>query len=327
MVVRTHRIAAAVLVALAGVQPAAAQDADLATQLVDALNNLFGKHPGYRAAHAKGIVAKGTFQAAPAAASLSEAVIFEGAVIPVTVRFSDATGLPNVPDGSTAANPHGLAIKFHLADGSETDIVLNSLKFFPVGTGEDFLAMLRASAESPPSAAKPTKFDQFVARHPSVAAASTTTRTPASFADEEYRGLDAFVFVSRTGTRQAVRYIATPEKLVYLDPAEAAKKPPNYLLDDLAARLAAAPVTFHLQAQLATPADSTKDASRPWPDSNKVVDLGVLTIETLVPDSPAVERDLLFLPGRVIDGIEPSDDPLIAVRDAVYAVSSARRSQ
>ena len=76
--------------------------------------------------------------ASPDAAKLSKAALFSGASIPVTIRFSDATGVPNIPDGSKDANPHGLAMKFHLPDGSETDMVLNSLKFFPVGTGEDF---------------------------------------------------------------------------------------------------------------------------------------------------------------------------------------------
>jgi catalase len=35
---------------------------------------------------------------------------------------------------------------------------------------------------------------------------------------------------------------------------------------------------------------------------------------------------LLFLPGQLTDGIEASDDPMIAVRDGAYAVSFSRRS-
>ena len=111
-----------------------AQDADVKTQLVDAMNKLWGVHPGFRANHAKGVVVTGTFKAAPLAARLSKAVLFAGATIPVTVRFSDATGVPNILDGSDFANGHGMAIKFHLPDGSETDMVLNSIKFFPVST-------------------------------------------------------------------------------------------------------------------------------------------------------------------------------------------------
>src|SRR6202007_3370113 len=103
---------------------------------------LFGKHPGFRANHAKGIVVEGSFKASPGAAALSRAVLFNGSTIPVTVRFSDSTGVPNLPDGAGPANPHGMAIKFHLPDGSDTDMVINALKFFPVASGADFRDLL-----------------------------------------------------------------------------------------------------------------------------------------------------------------------------------------
>jgi catalase len=89
---------AALILAAAGLGPAAAQDAALETQLVDAMNKAYGVHPGFRANHAKGVVAEGTFKAAPAAVRLSKAVIFNGNPIPVTVRFSDSTGVPNLPE-------------------------------------------------------------------------------------------------------------------------------------------------------------------------------------------------------------------------------------
>ena len=85
-------------------------------------------------------------------------------------------------------------------------------------------------------------------------------------------------------------------------------------------------MTFHLKSQLASPDDSTKDASIPWPKSNEVVELGVLTIDKTVPDSLEAQKKLLFLPGQLIEGIEPSDDPLIGVRDGAYAVSFSRRN-
>jgi catalase len=57
-----------------------------------------------------------------------------------------------------------------------------------------------------------------------------------------------------------------------------------------------------------------------------VVDLGILTIEKSVVDSAEAEKLLLFLPGRLTDGIEPSDDPLIDVRDRTYPVSFSKRN-
>jgi catalase len=320
--------AAAAIAWLAGTSLGHAQSQPpVEQQIVDAFNKAFGVHAGFRANHAKGIVAEGHFKASPEAAMLSKAVIFNGSPIPVTVRFSDSTGLPNIPDGAPNASPHGIAIKYHLPGGDETDMVINSLKFFPVATGVEFRDLLLAIVASPKGAPSPTQFELFVKAHPSVPLAFATVATPDSFADEEYNGVDAFVFVDKAGTKQAVRYILQPEKLVHLSDAEAAKMAPDFLIDELPQHLAKGPVIFHLKAQLANPGDPTKDPTQPWPADRKVVDLGVLTITKAVPDSLTAQKALLFLPGQLTDGIEKSDDPLIDVRDGAYAISYSRRSQ
>jgi catalase len=298
----------------------------LPTQIVDLANKVDGVHPGYRAFHAKGIVVEGSFKASADAAQLSRATLFNGSTIRVTARFSDGAGVPNVPDGSPAM-PRGIAIKYYLPGGSDTDMVTNSFKFFPVGTGEDFRDLLQAIVASPPDAPKPTKLEQFFGSHPNAPKAIGSLPIPDSFADEEYHGIDAFIFVNKSGQRQAVRYVMAPEKLVHITPEEAAKQSPNYLFDDLAKRIARKPVVFHLKAQLAEPGDQTKDASQPWPDDRKLVDLGVLTLTKLVPGSAEAEKKLLFLPTKLTAGIELSDDPLPSVRAAAYGVSFGRRSQ
>jgi catalase len=305
---------------------ALAQDQPLEEQLVNAMNKVFGVHPGFRANHAKGIVVEGSFNASPEAAGLSRAALFSGTAIPVTVRFSDTTGVPNLPDGSEKANPHGMAVKFHLPDGSDTDIVINSFKFFPVSTGEEFRDLLLALADSPPNATKPTKFEEFAANHPSVPAAFGTVATPDSFADEEYYGIDAFVFVNKAGETQPVRYQMLPENVVHLDKSDAAKRTPDFLMEELPERLKRGPVTFHFKAQLAAADDSTRDPTKPWPENRKVVELGVLTIDRATENSVEVQKRLLFLPGQLTDGIEQSDDPLIDIRNAAYAVSFSRRN-
>lgn len=324
----TRRPLQAALAVLALAMPVQLQadDIPVETGLVDAMNTVFGKHEGFRANHAKGIVVEGSFTAAPDAAKLSKAALFSGEAIPVTVRFSDATGIPDVPDGSPLAIPQGMAIKFTLPDGSETDMVLNALKFFPVSTGEEFLALLTAIADSPPDAPKPTKVEQFVAAHPNVAAASASTATPASYASQEYFGINAFILVNAAGERQAVRYQMLPEKTVHLAPAEAAARAPDFLVAEFPERLKQGPVVFHLKAQLAAPEDNLIDPAKPWPADRTVVELGTLTLDTAVADSAEAQKALLFLPGQVTDGIEPSDDPMIGIRDGAYAESFARRN-
>jgi catalase len=305
---------------------ATADNAPVTTQIVDLANKVDGVHPGFRAFHAKGVVVEGSFKASAEAARLSRARLFNGSSIAVIARFSDGSGMPTVPDGSPAM-PRGIAIKYHLPGGADTDMVTNSFKFFPVGTGEDFRDLLQAIVASPPDAPKPTKLEQFFASHPNAPKAIGSLPIPDSFADEEYHGIDAFIFVSKSGERQAVRYVIAPEKLVHIAPEEAAKQPPNYLFDELARRITQKPVVFHLKAQLAEPGDQTKDASQPWPDDRKVVDLGVLTLTKVVPNSPEAEKKLLFLPTNLTTGIELSDDPLPNVRAAAYGVSFGRRSQ
>ena len=78
---------------------------------------------------------------------------------------------------------------------------------------------------------------------------------------------------------------------------------------------------------MAEPGDQTKDGSQPWPDDRKIVELGVLTLKKVVPNSLEAEKKLLFMPTNLTAGIELSDDPLPPARAAAYAVSFARRSQ
>ncbi len=325
-----RRTALLACVAWAGlmVQAARADEASVAEQTVDALNKVWGKHPGFRANHAKGVVVEGNFVASAKASTLSKAALFSGKTIPVTVRFSDSGGLPDLPDGDGKANPHGMATKFHLPDGGgDVDVVQNSLKFFPVATGADFRDLLLALSVSGPNAAKPTAAERFFASHPAAPKALATVGTPASFAQETYNGVDAFVFVNAAGKRQAFRFKTVPEAgEVHLSAANAAKQAPNYLMDELPARLKKAPVRFKLLAQLAQSGDQTSDATKPWPADRKLVDLGTITLTNGVADSATAQKALLFLPGSLTAGIEPSDDPLIDARDDAYAVSFSRRS-
>ena len=316
-------IAAACLLSSA---TAGTDDTALVTEIVDTFYKIYGTHPGFRVNHAKGVVAEGSFVAAPAASALSRAELFDGSKVPVTVRFSNDGGIPTVPDGAPG-NPKGMAIKFHMPGGAEVDIVILAVKFFPVATGEQFRDLLVAISESPPGTPKPTKLDQFAASHPTFPASFGSAPTPNSFAEQEYHGIDAFVFVDKAGHRQAVRYIMTPEKALPLTPEEAARRPPDFLIDDLPQRIAKKPVVFHLKVQLAAPGDQTKDPSQPWPDDRKVVDLGVLTLDKPVADTLEAQKKLLFLPNRLTDGIEISDDRLPVIRSEVYALAFARRAR
>lgn len=299
----------------------------LPEKLVDALNALSGKHPGFRAAHAKGVVCEGEFVPSATAASLSKAPHLQGKPVKVTVRFSDSTGLPDVPDVAAGASPHGLAVRFHLPEGRSTDIVSNAFNGFAVSNGEDFLALLQAIARSGKDAPKPTALDTFLEAHPkAMKVVKAPKPAPASFATEPYFGVNAFQFTNAEGAERYGRYQIRPEAgSKCLTPEEAATKPANFLIDELTERLAKAPVKFRLVVQLAGKDDPVDDATAVWPDDRPVVELGVLSITAKVADNDAAQRALGFDPLRLVDGIEASDDPLLELRRSVYAVSRRRR--
>src|SRR5439155_20294024 len=142
-------------------------DATLSQQLLDAFDAVSGLHPGFRPAHAKGLMCAGTFTPAPEAAKLTRAPHANRPSTPVTVRYSDSTGVPTIPDNDPQkSGPRGIAVRFHLADHVHTDIVAHSTNGFPVRTGEEFLEFLRAAAAA--GAGKPEAMGAFLATHPNA---------------------------------------------------------------------------------------------------------------------------------------------------------------
>jgi catalase len=299
----------------------------VAEQIVDTMNTIFGRHPGFRSAHAKGVVCEGEFTPAASAPGLSKAPHLQGKPVQVTVRFSDSTGLPDVPDGATAAAPHGMAVRFHLPGGGSTDIVANAFNGFAVATGEEFLAFLQAVAASGKDAPKPTPLDKFLEAHPrAMKVVKAPKPTPASFATEPYFGVNALLFTNAEGKARYGRYQFRPEAGArFLSAEEAAKKPANFLVDELGERLAKGPAKFRLVVQLAAEGDPVDDATAVWPDDRPVVELGVLSVTKPAADNDQAQRALAFDPLHLIDGIEASDDPLLEVRSAAYAISRRRR--
>jgi catalase len=313
---------------LATVPAAARSQDDLGTQLTDALEALFGAHPGARRAHAKGRLYDGRFLPDAGAARLSRAPQFAaGTTTPLVVRFSDGTGLPNIPDGNPNAVPQGLAVRFLTPDGSPNDIVSNAAEGFQVRNGEDFVAFLRAVAASGPGAASPTPLQRFLDEHPETKRFVTTPRqTPRSFTTNRYFGNNALRFVSADGGARAIRYVVEPEAGVETLTAEEARaRPADFLFDELAARLASGPARFTLLAQVAAPGDPTNDATILWPADRQRARLGTIEVTGAHADQ-ADERQLFFDPNNLPDGIEISDDPLLPARGASYAVSITRRT-
>ncbi len=301
----------------------------LGNNLIHQFDAIFGLHPGFRPAHAKGLLLTGTFTPSPEAASLTRAPHLSRAATPVTVRFSDSTGLPMIPDQDSNANPRGLAIRFHLADHVHTDIISHSVDGFPTRTGQEFLEFLRAAAESDPSRPSPSPVEVFLNTHPATLAFVQTPKpSPSSFAREAYFGVTAFRFVNQDGVRRYGRYRISPQAgIEHLDEATAKGKDANYLFDELKQRIAAVPVGFNIEVQIAGKGDTVDDATIHWPADRPWVRFGTVALTAEASDNELQQKRIIFDPIPRVDGIEPSDDPLLELRAAIYLLSGRRRRE
>jgi catalase len=295
-------------------------------QAIDAANEVFGRHPGHRALHAKGTLCVGTFTATPAGTRLTRAAHMQGEPVKVTARVSNGSGDPNAAD--YMPDVRGLAVKCYLPDGSRTDIVAQSAPRFPSGTPEAFVELMRASA---PGVSMPLKLARFLARNPvaiaGLPANSFALLPPASYATIHYYAIHAYRWLDGEGVSRYVRYTLVPDATERpLPPWQARRRGRDYLQDDIRDRLARGPVRLRLELQLAAPGDPTDDPTAVWPKQRETVIAG--TLELTGPDT---EREtggdvLVFDPVRVTDGIELSDDPILRFREHAYSASVARRT-
>jgi catalase len=298
-------------------------DTDLARQIFETMIQVHGVTAGHRPVHAKGIVCEGTFTPSAEATTLSKAPHFQKASVPVIVRLSDGSPELTIPDNSPDAGPRGMAIRFELPNGEETDIVAMSHNGFVVGTGEEFLELQKSIVATDPSQPHQWPVEKFVVSHPRALKFVVDNKViPASFATEAFFGNDAFIFVNKEGVKQAGRYQILPVAGQHdLSEAEAKAKPADFLFNDLKTRLASGPVKFRLVVQLPNAGDPTSDPSLVWPEDRKTIEVGVISITSTVADSVAAEKPLALDPTNLTDGIGLSDDTLPIVRSDVYALS------
>jgi catalase len=298
----------------------------LAQQLLDALDALSGLHPGFRPAHAKGLMCSGTFTPSPEAAKLTRAPHASRPSTPVTVRYSDTTGVPTIPDNDPAqSGPRGIAVRFHLADHAHTDIVAHSTNGFPVRTGEEFLEFLRAAAAF--GAGRPEALGSFLATHPRAKQFVEAPKPiPTSFAREAFFAVTSFQFSNADGVSRHGRFRIRPEAgTEYLSNEQAAAKSANFLFDEIGQRLARQPARLGVFVQMAGSGDNVADASVTWPDSRTEIPFGTITLTARVDDQAPDRRKVIFDPVPRVDGIEPSGDPLSEVRADLYLLSGRRR--
>jgi catalase len=300
----------------------------ISAQLVEMIHEDFqGFHPGYRGVHANARYYAGTFRATPDARRLSRAAHLQGDAVPVTVRHSNSrSGNPLGPATSVS-----MATRFYMPDGTVTDLVMLPLLLFFARTPEETLEFLKA-VKPDPSTGEPNteRVGQFLATRPWVANAVRLAKSQpmsVSFAQTAFHALHAFRFVNSKDEEQYARYHWEPQAGVAGQTLEALQKlSPSFLFEEFEERLRKAPVKFDLILQLAGDGDPTDDPSAPWPESRPRLKIGQLDLMRPTSVEEIGDAVMMHDPTRVTDGIEVSDDPVLAARRGVYEVSVAHRT-
>jgi catalase len=304
--------------------------ADLYEEIVDALGEIGGVHPGFRVLHAKGAFVEGAFEATPRAGELSRAAHLDGFTVPVLVRFSNGGGDPGRPDNART-DGRGMAVKLQPPGAEEHDIVAISIPLFFVRTPEAFLEFTRARKPEPETGHPDGEvLGAFLGSHPDTVAALRSIvpalGPPRSYATCAYNALHAFALLDGAGERVWVRWRLEPEAGVeMLGEGEIGGAGADFLAPELRDRLAAGPIGFVLRAQLAGPEDPLDDPTKAWPAEREWVEMGRIELTgTVEPETTGLP--VVFDPMRLPDGIEPSEDRILHARPPAYSISIARRT-
>ncbi|HTQ34445.1 MAG TPA: catalase family peroxidase [Stellaceae bacterium] len=287
-----------------------------------------GVHAGFRPAHAKGMLLTGTFTPATDGAALTRAPHLHRPSTPVTVRLSNFAGIPTVADNDPqGAGPRGFAVRFHLAEHVHTDIVGHSVDNFPVRTAEGLLEFLNALIATDPAGPHPNAIEQFLAAHPAAMNFVQIPKPiPTSFACESFFAVSAFKFTNGKGASRYGRYRILPVAgNAYLDDTAAAAQAPDFLFDEIKARIEREPIKFRVSVQLAEEGDITDDATIRWPETRHRLDFGEIALTAIAPDNAKFQQHIIFDPIPRVDGIEPSTDPLFEPRANIYLMTGRRR--
>jgi catalase len=291
---------------------------------IERFRAVFGAHPGFRKNHAKGVAVTGRFDSSGNGRELSRAAIFRPGHTSVTGRFSLSGGDPFMAD--TAAAARGLGLAFAFPDRTQWRTAMLNLPVFPDNSPQGFYDRLLASKTVPATGKPdPALMSAFLAAHPETAAAMALLKQhppTRGFADSTFSSLITFYLVNDAGTRTPVRWSFVPLQ----EALPARPGGDNALFDALIRQIRSVPLQWRLMLTVGEPGDTLLDATLPWPSDRRTIDAGVLTLTDIDTDRPGNARDINFDPLVLPDGIEPSDDPLLSARSAVYAASYRART-
>lgn len=249
--------------------------------------------------------------------------------MPVTVRFSNFTGLPQLPDNDPQSNPRGMAIRLYAPGGAATtDLVAHSYNGFPTSTVEELTAFLRALAVSGPGTPDPKPIAKFLPEPSGRGEVCPGAEARASqLRDRKFLRCER-VSLYQSSRQTAVWPLTNPSRRTGASSQRRrsclaiAQLPVRRTRRTIEKRKRPIPPGRPVGGQR----DQITDATQTWPDTRPVVELGTIEVRRIVENSDALQRTMVFDPMRLIDGVEPSDDPILQARPAAYSVSYRRRT-
>ena len=291
---------------------------------MEGFRRVYGLHPGFRKNHAKGVAVTGHFDSNGNGRELSRAAVFGPGRTPVIGRFSLPGGNPMLAD--TPEGARGLGLAFAFPDGTQWRTAMLNTAVFPDNSPQGFYDRLIASKPDPATGKPdPAAMSAFEEAHPESAAAMAVNKQhppTLGFADSTYNGFITFFFVNDAGVRTPVRWAFVPLQAAL--PARPGTT--NSLFDALVRQMRDGPLQWRLVLTIGQPGDPVVDATLLWPSDRRTVDAGVLTLTGIETEGAGNARDVNFDPLVLPDGIEPSDDPLLSARSAVYGASYRART-
>jgi len=304
-----------------------------------------------RPVHTLGIGVAGEFLASDVARNYCIAEHFQGRPIKASVRFSNGLGGPDRHDGWS--DVRGMATRFHLSDGTGSDLIATTLGEFFVRNVDDFfnfaaIAKLEPytrrtwwqklsdilQLKVPPRDPYPNEDRNVNAGALGYADAhrfaqlgvfqAAVIGAPESYARAAYFAVHTFMVTAPDGVRRPVRFSWQPVAGVYNTDVGSVPRD-NYLREELKDRLRRWPARFLLMMTIGESGDAFDDPTKPWPGTRTRVVMGTLTLLKVAEDQEKAGERISFNPNRLAPGIEPSGDPILEARLGAYEASREMR--
>jgi len=290
-----------------------------------------------RVVHARGSGAHGVFEAtADMSAYTTAAFLKKGAVTPVFTRFSTVAGFKGSTD--LARDVRGFSVKFYTEEGNY-DLVGNNIPVFFIQDAMNFPDLVHAvkpepNNEIPQAASAHDTFWDFMSLMPEAAHMTMWTMSdraiPRSLRMMEGFGVHTFKFVNAKGKGTFVKFHWKPRLGVHSVAWNEAQKISGFDADfhrrDLWEAIENGDFPqWDLGVQLVPEEDEMKfsfdilDPTKIIPEELVPVQIiGTMTLNRNPENFFAETEQAAFAPGRVVPGVDFSDDPLLQGRIFSY---------